>query len=80
MVISNIFSIFAIKLILNIMMRRRYNAKHNRKIAKNPQQGIDVNVYTYNDRMGTDGKLEWASVGVLETAQIVEGVQLTSEI
>lgn len=36
----------------------------------------DLNIYTYLDKRGPDGKLEWAQVGTLEKLETKEGVQI----
>lgn len=36
----------------------------------------DLNIYTYLDKKGPDGKIEWAQVGVLEKLEAKEGVQI----
>lgn len=38
---------------------------------------IDMNIYTYVDKKGSDAKIEWAQVSILEKLEIKEGVQLT---
>lgn len=61
------------------MFRRKYKFKKLNKMPKSPQKDIDLNVYTYNEKRDRNGRLEWASVGVIETALPIEGIQLTSE-
>ena len=69
--ISNILRIFASKLIS--MRRLRYKFQ---SLGKKLPKTEDLNVYTYLDKRGPDGKLEWAQVGVLEKLETKEGVQI----
>lgn len=71
MCISDILRIFVSNLIQ--MRRRSYRFQ---SLGKKVPKTEDLNVYTYLDRRGPDGKLEWAQVGVLENLETKEGVQI----
>lgn len=55
------------------MRRRNYRFQ---SLGKNLPKTEDLNVYTYLDKIGPDGKIEWAQVGVLEKLETKEGVQI----
>ncbi len=43
---------------------------------KNPQPVQDLNVYTYNEKKDSNGKIIWAQIGVVEKAEKLEGITL----